>query len=334
MRSNEGKRVWSVFLTVVLVGGILTGCSSSSSNDTTEAASASATAAAETTTTDNETEAVADHEDTTIVIGSKDFTENLILAELYALALEDAGYTVERSFGIANSVVHTALVNDEIDLYPEYTGTALMSVLQLPQETDPQTVYDTVKAAYKEQFDIDWLDYSSATDSQGLVITTKASEEYGITTISDLQEHASELRFASQGEFDEREDGIPALEATYGPFDWKSSEVYDNALKYTVLLNDEADVAPAATTEGQLVNEEFTLLEDDKQVWPPYNIAPVVRGEILEANPEIAEILNAVSAQITTENLTELNARVDVDQEEYEEVAADFYAEIQEQPGA
>ena len=179
-----------------------------------------------------------DSETKTVVIGSKDFTENYILAELYALALEDNGFEVERSFGIASSAVHTSITSDEIDLYPEYTGTGLLSVLGLPLETDPQKVYDTVKEQYKEQFDIDWLDYSSATDSQGLVITTAAAEKYGISTISDLQKYADKLRFVSQGEFDEREDGIPALEATYGPFDWASSKVYDNGLKYQILLND------------------------------------------------------------------------------------------------
>lgn len=267
--------------------------------------------------------------DVTIRIGSKDFTENEIVAEIYALALEDAGYKVKRIFDIGSSVVHTSIVNDEIDLYPEYTGTGLISVLGLDPLTDAQEVYDTVKEAYAEQFDITWLDYSPANDGQGLVIRTDVSEELGITTISELQEHASEIRFASQGEFDEREDGIPALEATYGPFDWKSSKVYDNSLKYQVLASDEADVSPAYTTEGRLAEEQFTLLEDDKQVWPPYNLAPVIRNNVLEENPDIADILNEISAQINTENITELNAKVDIEGEEYEDVAAEFFESIQ-----
>lgn len=267
--------------------------------------------------------------DVTIRIGSKDFTENEIVAEIYALALEDAGYKVKRIFDIGSSVVHTSIVNDEIDLYPEYTGTGLISVLGLDPLTDAQEVYDTVKEAYAEQFDITWLDYSPANDGQGLVIRTDVSEELGIATISELQEHASEIRFASQGEFDEREDGIPALEATYGPFDWKSSKVYDNSLKYQVLASDEADVSPAYTTEGRLAEEQFTLLEDDKQVWPPYNLAPVIRNNVLEENPDIADILNEISAQINTENITELNAKVDIEGEEYEDVAAEFFESIQ-----
>lgn len=269
-------------------------------------------------------------EKATIRVGTKDFTENLIVGELYALALEDAGYKVERLPAIAGSVIHSSLINDEIDLYPEYTGTGLLVVLKEKLITDPEEVYKKVKEGYKTQFKVTWLDYSQANDGAGLVIRTEVSKRLGITTISDLQKHASEIRFASQGEVDQREDGIPALEKVYGKLDWKSSKVYDNGLKYQVLMNDEADVAPAYTTEGQLVNtDEFTLLIDDKMVWPPYNLAPIVRDNVLEANPEIAAIINKVSAKLDTPTITALNARVDVDKEEYEKVAKEFFESIQ-----
>jgi osmoprotectant transport system substrate-binding protein len=161
------------------------------------------------------------------------------------------------------------------------------------------------------------------------VIRTPVAEKYGIYTISDLQKNATEIRFASQGEFDERDDGIPALTAKYGPFDWKSTNVYANALKYTVLRNDEADAAPAYTTEGELVNvHEFTLLEDDKYVWPPYNLCPVVRDEVLKANPKIADALNKVSRNLDTMKLTLLNAEVDVNGREVDEVAKEFFDTI------
>lgn len=267
--------------------------------------------------------------DKTIVIGSKDFTENEIVAEVYALALEDAGFTVERKMNIASSVIHQSIVSEEVDLYPEYTGTGLISILKMGAMTDQQEVYDTVKKAYDEQFAITWLDYAQANDGQGLFISREASDAYGITTISQLQANADKLRFASQGEFDEREDGIPGLEKVYGPFNWQSSKIYDNGIKYQVVENGEADVAPAYTTEGRLVEtDKFVLLEDDKHMWPPYNIAPVVRNEILEQYPEIEDILNAVSAKLDTATVTQLNAKVDIDQEEYEEVAAEFYESI------
>lgn len=268
----------------------------------------------------------ANHEGEAIRIGSKDFTENLLVAEIYALALEAEGFDVERVPAISSAIVHTAITNDEIDLYPEYTGTGLLTVLQLPMETDPEKVFEIVKTEYNEQFDLTWLDYSQANDSQGLVITTAKAEELEIETISDLQAHADELRFASQGEFDMREDGLPGLEGVYGSFTWASSTIYDNSLKYQVLKNDEADVTPAYTTEGQLVNNDlYTVLEDDKQFWPPYNLAPIVRNNVLEAHPEIEEILGEVNDQLDTEKMIELNARVDVDGEEYLEVAKEFF---------
>lgn len=273
----------------------------------------------------NNNENNAENKDT-IRVGTKDFTENLIVGELYALALEDVGYQVERVPNIAGSVIHASIVNNEIDLYPEYTGTGLLVVLKEDLLTDPEEVYQKVKEGYNKQFQITWLQYSKANDGAGLVIRTEVSKELGITTITDLQAHASEVRFASQGEVDLREDGIPALEKVYGKFDWKSSKVYDNGLKYEVLKNDEADVAPAYTTEGQLVNtNEYTLLEDDKQVWPPYNLAPVIRNSVLEANPEIEDAINKVSEKLDTKTITALNAKVDVDKEEYEKVALDFY---------
>lgn len=265
----------------------------------------------------------------TIRVGSKDFTENLIVGELYALTLEDGGYKVERVPSIAGSVIHTSLVSNKIDLYPEYTGTGLLSILKLKLMTNPDEVYKSVKAGYEKQFKITWLKYSQANDGQGLVIRTAVAKKLGITTISDLQKHASEIRFASQGEFDQRDDGIPALTKVYGPFKWKSSKVYDNGLKYQVLKDNEADAAPAYTTEGQLVNtKEFTLLKDDKHVWPPYNLAPVIRDNVLKAHLDIEKILNKISSKLDTKTVTALNAKVDVDKEEYEDVAKDFYKSI------
>ncbi len=317
-------RILTTAAAVTLFAGALAGCGSSDSSD-----SAAGSSAAESTASSTSAEA-AEAKDVTIRVGSKDFTENEVVAELYALALEDAGYTVERVFDISSSVIHQSIISNEIDLYPEYTGTGLISILGEEPLTDADEVYETVKAAYAEQFQITWLDYAEANDGQGIFVSKKISDELGITTISDLQEHASEIRFASQGEFDEREDGIPGLEKVYGSFDWKSSKVYDNGLKYSVVENDEADASPAYTTEGQLSQtDKFVLLEDDKHVWPPYNLAPIVRDEVLDANADIAEILNAVSATLDTATVTQLNAKVDVDKEDYEDVAAEYFASIQ-----
>ena len=261
-----------------------------------------------------------------IRVGSKDFTENLIVAEIYALALEDAGYTVERKLNIAGSVVHTAITSGEIDLYPEYTGTGLLAILQLPMNSDPDEVYNTVKAAYDEQFQITWLDSTAVNDTQGIAVRTQVAEEYGIHTISDLQREAAKIRFCSQGEFEYREDGIPGLTGLYGPFDFASIKVYDSGIKYQILEQAEADACPGYSTDAQLVNtDKFTYLEDDKDFWPPYYLAPIIKSEVLKANPKIAEVLNAVSAKLDTEIMVSLNAKVDIDHMEYEEVAREFY---------
>ncbi|ADU26424.1 glycine betaine ABC transporter substrate-binding protein [Ethanoligenens harbinense] len=266
---------------------------------------------------------------TTVTIGSKDSTENLLVAEVYALALKDNGFHVNRKFKINSTLIHSALTSGQIDLYPEYTSTGLLAVLKLPLITDPQNVYNTVKVDYLKQFNLVWLNYSPANDSQCLVITQAASAKYNIRTISDLQKGASQIRFASQDPFDQRSDGMPALTVAYGPFHFKSEQTYDNGLKYQILANDKADVTVAYATEGQLSDtSKFLVLEDDKHVWPPYNLAPVVRKQVLDKNAKIATVLNKVSALINTKTMTQLNAKVDVNKQNYEDVAKTFYDSI------
>ena len=268
-------------------------------------------------------------EQNVIRVGSKDFTEGLIVSEIYALALEDAGYTVKRNMNIAGSLVHTALVDDEIDLYPEYTGTALLSVLKEEMNSDADTVYRTVKEAYAQQFAVTWLDSTAINNTNGLVIRKQTADEYGIKTISDLQKNADKIRVCSQGEFEYREDGIPGLSRVYGDFGFASVKVYDSGLKYQILENDEADVCPGYSTDAWLVNKDkFLYLEDDKHFWPPYYLAPIIRNDVLDENPEIAEVLNRVSGKLDTETIIRLNAQVDIDKREYEEVAKEFYESI------
>ncbi len=264
----------------------------------------------------------------TVIVGSKGFTENLILSELYALALEDAGYTAQRTFEVQNAVINDALTEGEIDIYPEYTGTALLTILGQPMESDPQKVYDTVKDEYAKQFKIAVLDMTEASDGEGLVMLSKTAKKYGIKTISDLWKNASKLSFGSTSDFYEREDGFDGLMKTYGKVKFKDENSFDNALKYEVLKNDEADVVPAYTTDAQLSDDTFLLLEDDKGFWPPYNIIPVTRQEILDKNPDIADIINKISAKIDSKTMQSLNAKVDIDKEEYEDVAKEFYDSI------
>lgn len=267
----------------------------------------------------------ASEEKPTVKVGSKNFTEALILGEMYALALENAGYGVERKLNLGGTLVaHESLVNGEIDMYPEYTGTGLINILQEEPISDAQEVYDLVAAKYKENFGLVWLEPTDANNSQALATTRQVSEEYGITTLSDLAEKASELHLASVPEFEEREDGLPGLQDFYGGFDFKTVKLYDYGVKYRVILDGEADVTVGFTTDGDLTNDELVLLEDDQQFWPPYYVAPVIREELLEQDQGIADVLNEVSAHLNDEVVQQLNAAVDIDKQEYEEVAKQF----------
>ena len=262
----------------------------------------------------------------TIYVGSKNFTESLIVGEIYALALEDAGFKVERELNIAGTLVHQSITSSEIDVYPEYTGTALMSYLQMDMISDPEELYNTVKTEYAERYDIVWLDQTEINDTNGFAMRKDIAERYGITTISDMARHASELIMASQGEFEEREDGLPGLRKHYNAeFKFKDIISVDNALKYQTLLNGQADITPAYSTEGQLSTGEFTYLIDDKNFFPPYYLAPVIRSETLEKFEGADDVLNALCPYLTMDAIIGLNARVDIDHEEYDDVARDFY---------
>jgi len=205
-----------------------------------------------------------------------------------------------------------------------------MSILGLPMEADSQTVFDIVSRQYAEQFKVTWLDKTSVNNSFGIVVTREISERYNIITVSDFQREAHNLRFASQGTFEVRKDGLPLVEEVYGPIDFASIAVFDNTLKYEVLRGGQADATVAYATEGQLADSNFVPLEDDKKIWPPYNAAPIIRTEILELYPEIATTFNAISAGLTNEKMIELNAQVDVEGQGFEEVARNYFESIRD----
>ena len=271
-----------------------------------------------------------DGDDVAVRVGSKDFTESLIVAEIYALALEDAGFTVDRTgMNLASGIVHEAITSGEIDLYPEYTGTGLLTVLGLPLMTDPMEVYELVKAEYYERYDITWLDFTTAHNGQGIAIRTDLAQELGITNFSDLQPHAHTLRFVSTAEFLDREDGLAAMVAEFGPFDWYSVEIMGGGARYEALRTNAADVQVSFTTDGHLYNTHYyTLLVEDRVIWPPYNLIPIVRNDALDANPGIADALNRLAPHFTTEALLHLNSQVIVYGRDIEEVAREFFESI------
>ncbi len=267
-----------------------------------------------------------------IRVGSKDFPESIIIGEIYAQLLENAGLPVERKLNLGGTVVaQEALLSGDLDLYPEYTGTGLLVVLggsladvpglggsptagtaeASPVAGDPATaVYDYVKAQYKDQYDLVWLDQSPMNDTQALAVTQEFAQEHNLTTISDLVALASsvDLVFSAPVDFEERDDGLKGLRATYGDFDATVNGVAPG-IKYQALVDGDANVVLAFSTDAEIGINNLVVLEDDKNLWPPYHVAPVVRQAALDANPGIADALNAVAQLITTEAQIGLNGQ-------------------------
>ncbi len=261
----------------------------------------------------------------TIRVGSKDFTEQFILGELYAQALENAGFKVDRKLNLGGTpVAQQALLNNEIDLYPEYTGTGLLTVLKQPVNSNREQVYQTVAQQYKEKFNLIWLQPSPMSDTQALAMTQKGSQKYGITTISEMAAKADQLIMVGPPEFQEREDGLPGLKRVYGDFQLKEYKAVDPGLRYQALTEGQADVAVAFSTDGEIAANNLVVLKDDKNMFPPYQVAPVIRQDVLDANPRIADVLNRVTAQITDPVMQQLNYEVTGKQREPAEVAREF----------
>ena len=281
-----------------------------------------------------------------VKIGSKDFTEQLILGEMYALLLDHAGIPVEKQLNLGGTqVAQEALIAGEIDLYPEYTGTGLTVVLGMaidsvasatPVSGTPadaaagsidKQVYDVVAKGYKDQFDLIWLDESAFNNTQALAVKRAFSEDRGVTTISDLAKIAGDLTIVAPSDFVERPDGLQGLEDFYG---MKFGNVLSVApgIRYQALDEDQAQVVLAFGTDGQVSGLDLVLLKDDKGLWPPYHVAPVVRNDTLTAYLGIADALNPVAPLLTDQVMSSLNWKVDgPDKEEPEDVARAFLEE-------
>jgi osmoprotectant transport system substrate-binding protein len=250
-----------------------------------------------------------------IEIGSKDFTEAILVAELYAQVLERAGFTVERKFNLgATPIAHEALLKGDIDLYPEYTSTGLQEVLKdTGRYTDAGAILDAVRAGYEGQFQLTWLDASPFNNTNVFATTAAVAEQYGLATYTDLAANAASLRLGGPAEFPDRVD-TQGLDEAYGGFVANFQEfkpLGTGALRYDALQAGEVDVIVAFGTDGRIAGDQLVVLEDDQSFYPIYNIAPVVRMDTLEANPSIAEALNAVAPLLTDQVMAGLNYQVD-----------------------
>ena len=260
--------------------------------------------------------------------GSKNFTEELILGEMYAQVLEHGGLRTWRRLDLGSTqVAMGALVRGDIDLYPEYTGTALLVVLKHAPMSDRQAVYELVKREYARRYDLVWLDPAPMNDTQALATTSSTSAKYRLRTLSDCARLAPKLRLGAPHEFLERPDGLPGLRKAYGGFAFASVVPVEIGLKYKALTSGDVDVVVAFGTDGQIDADRLIVLEDDQRFFPPYAVAPVVRRQALAAHPEIAGALNAIAPLLTDAAMRRLNEQVDGRKREPADVARAFLSQ-------
>ena len=277
-------------------------------------------------------------EEPSVTVGSKNFTEQLIVAEMIGLMLEDAGYDVDRQLDLGGTAIaHEALIGGDIDVYVEYTGTGLIAILgmELPDEAEngdaatPEDdgpideVYEIVAAEYPEEFGVEWLEPWGFNNTFALIVTSETAEEYDLESISDLEDVAGDLIIGTEPEFPVRPDGLPGIEELYG-FSFEGSQTADAGLLYDAVVEEEVDVIAGVSTDGRIPAYDLVILEDDLSFFPPYFAAPVVSQELLEEAPEIADILNQLSGAISDDEMAAMNYEVDDEDLEPIEVAQQF----------
>jgi osmoprotectant transport system substrate-binding protein len=262
------------------------------------------------------------------IVGTKNFTEQYVLGEIYAAALESVQIPVERKINLGGTLIaHQALVAGDIDMYPEYTGTALISVVKGDVSSDAGAVYRTVQDYYSKNFKLTWLKPAGINNGYAIVVGPETATQYGLKTMSDLSKIAKALVLGAGPEFADRKDGIPGLKGTYG-IEFKQFKQFAKlGLRYDALAAGQIQVANGFATDWQIADKKFVSLADDKGLFPPYYVAPVVRQEALAKFPGAEEILNKVSVLLDNETMQQLNARVERDHEEAKDVALDFLKE-------
>ncbi len=261
----------------------------------------------------------------TIKIGSANFSESALVAEIYAQALEAEGYSVDRKLNIGSREIYKpALESGELDLLPEYIGT-MLTFLGGEASSDSAATHSALQAAWEPE-GISILDFAPAQDKNGLVVTKATAEELGVSRTSDLANFNGTLVFGGPPECPSREFCLIGLQSLYG-LDFLEFKPLDvgGPITVTALESGEIDVALLFTSSGVILAKEFVLLEDDKGLQPAENLAPAVRTEILDAyGDRFANVLNAVSSVLTTTELIALNKAVEVDGEDPDKVAADW----------
>ena len=259
-------------------------------------------------------------------IGSKNFTEQLILGELLAQYLEPvAAHGVVRRFYLAGTYIcHQALLAGRIDMYVEYTGTALAAVLKEKPFSDHEKVFDLVKSEYARRFNLEVLPPLGFDNSFAIVMRGPDSRRLGVTKLSQLGPVASRLRMGVGYEFLERPDGYRGLVARYGLNFAEAPRVMDLGLMYRALENQQVDLIAAANTDGLIAARDLVVLEDDLHYFPPYDAVPIVRPECLQSSPEVAGAMRRLTGRLNAQDMRRLNYAIDGEKRDVAVVVRDF----------
>ena len=260
---------------------------------------------------------------------SKKFTEQILLGQMYGLAMANAGLDVDYRLNLGSEqVMDRSLIDGSISVYPEYTGTAFVAILERPPEEAPDTpeeTYEIVERWYRNRDDtpMRMLPPAPFDNNYGIVMRTSQAEELGIQNLQDLADNSEGLIFSSYSEFQNRSDGFQNMQENYdNGFKFEDIKVVNSlGIRYQALAEGEADVAIGFTTDGQLASDELRVIEDTKAIWPFYYPAPVLTQEFLDNNPEVEDALNAVSESLDADTMRQLNGAVDLEQEDPEDVA-------------
>ena len=265
-----------------------------------------------------------------IVVGGKNFTEQQIMSQMTAQLLQAKGFKVDVKAGMGSAVLRQAQESGQIDVYWEYTGTSLITYNKISERMSAADTYAKVKELDAAK-GLVWLDPSKANNTYGLAMNQADAKKQGIATISDLAakvKGGAKLTLASNAEFYARPDGLKPLEERYGfEFPRESVKRMDTGLVYQALKEHQVDVGLVFATDGRIPAFNFVMLKDDRNYFPNYALTPVVRKQVLDANPKLAEILNALSSKLDDATMARLNASVDVDKKTVEDVARTFLKE-------
>jgi len=318
------KKIQVLFALSIIVVMLLSACASAAATESPTAAPTQGSVSQA-----EPTQAPASQEKGLVVVGSKEFTEQIILGQITVQALKGAGYQVDDRTNLGGtSVNREALTNGDIDLYWEYTGTAWLSLLGHENAiTDSQEAYQKVKEE-DAQNGLVWLDMAPFNNTYTLMMKQETGQQLGIQSISDLADYINnggDASLCTDQEFYARPDGFKGVEKLYN-FQFSEDQVHlmDPGLTYKALKDGQCTTAMGFATDGRIAAFGFFNLKDDKHFFPVYNPAPVIRKAVLDQNPGIPDVLNPIAAKLTTEKMTELNKSVDVDGKEPVQVACDF----------